>query len=168
MEMEITLLSKLKIAIIDGWKFLESIIYGIIEIIISWLTKIILIEPDASFLSDVAAFEAVLIGVSIPISLQVVTWTAERYKDLEISKIFIKEILYKLQYFLFLSNILIAITFKFAKINNKVALWVLLFWLFLNVAIFLRFIKRVEQYSADTENYLLMRLKKNVQNILQE
>lgn len=162
------LLSKLKILITEAWRFFEYATYLIIGLIKSLVNTISSIEPDASFLSDVAAFEAVLIGVSIPISLQVVTWTAERFRDIEISKIFIGEKLYKAQYVLFISNILIAIFFKFAKINDKFALWVLLFWLFLNVYIFLKFIKRVEQYAANTENYLLKRLKKNVEDILQE
>ena len=57
-----------------------------------WIfTLLIRIVPSKEFLSDAAAFEGVLIGVAIPISLQVVTWTADRYKDHEIAKFFTDE-----------------------------------------------------------------------------
>ncbi len=61
--------------------------------------------PDPSFLSDIAAFEGVLIGVATPIALQVVSRTADRYNDNEIARIFTDEILYRCQYFLLLPNI---------------------------------------------------------------
>ena len=56
-----------------------------------WAFSLLSFTPNVSFLSDIVAIEAVLIGVTIPISLQVVTLTAEKYRDLEISKIFIKK-----------------------------------------------------------------------------
>ena len=108
------------------------------------------VVPSKEFLSDAAAFEGVLIGVAIPISLQVVTWTADRYKDHEIAKFFTDERLYRWQYFLLLPNIGIAILLRFLNISNLVPLAIILFWLIINIYIFYRFIRLVERYATNS------------------
>ena len=122
----------------------------------------------SDFLSDIIAIEAVLIGVAIPISLQVVTWTAERYRDLEIAKMFTDEFLYRVQYILLLSNIVVAASLRFIYINNKLVVFIMMSWLILNVVIFFMFIRRVQQYVTNTDNFLIGKLRKDVQNILKD
>ena len=135
--------------------------------IISNLLLIYHFTPKVEFLSDVITLEAVLIGVAIPLSLQVVNWTADKYRDNEIAKFFVNERIYKIQFLLLLSNILIVILLRFWGTTNSLLLWVVFIWLIGNIIIFYKFIKLVEQYATNADRYLLGRLKKHVRNILQ-
>jgi hypothetical protein len=137
----------------------------ILHRILMLLTSIV---PSNEFLSDVAALEGVLIGVAIPISLQVVIWTADRYKDHEIAKFFTDEPLYRWQYFLLLSNIGIAILFRFLDISNLLLLAIVFLWLIINIFIFYRFIRLVERYATQTDQLLLQKLKRYVEDILKK
>ena len=121
--------------------------------------------PDPSFLSDIAAFEGVLIGVATPIALQVVSRTADRYNDNEIARIFTDEILYRCQYFLLLPNIAIAISLRFFDIDNSLILGAILIWLLINIVVFYKFIKLVEQYVTNTDEIVLKKLNTHVENI---
>lgn len=122
--------------------------------------------PDPSFLSDIAAFEGILIGVATPIALQVVSRTADRYNDDEIARIFTDEILYRCQYFLLLPNIAIAISLRFFDIDNSLILGTILIWLLINIVVFYKFIKLVEQYVTNTDEIVLKKLNTHVENIL--
>lgn len=124
--------------------------------------------PNPAFLSDVAVFEGILIGVAIPISLQVVSRTVDRYKDQEIAQFFIKEFLYKIQYLMLLPNIAIAIFLRFLNISNIIFLWFIFIWLILNMVIFYKFIRLVEQYITNTDKLLLRKLKRHVEIILKK
>ena len=126
------------------------------------------LAPDSTFLSDIAAFEGILIGVAIPISLQVVSRTVDRYKDQEIAQFFIKEPLYKIQYLLLLPNIAIVIFLRFLNISNLIFLWFIFLWLILNMIIFYKFVRLVEQYITNTDKLLLRKLKRHVEIILKK
>ena len=109
-----------------------------------------------------------MIGVAIPISLQVVTRAADRYKDYEIAQFFTKEPLYKLQYVLLLPNIALAIFLKFLSISNPVVLWTIFFWFIVNIIVFYIFVKIVEEYTINTDKLLLGKLKRHVKIILEK
>jgi hypothetical protein len=138
---------------------------SIIDLMLALLANIV---PSKEFLSDVAALEGVLIGVAIPISLQVVTWTADRYKDHEIAKFFTDEPLYRWQYFLLLPNIGIAIFLRFLDISNLLPLSIIFLWLIINIYVFYRFVRLVERYATDTDQLLLQKLKRYVEDILKK
>ena len=121
--------------------------------------------PDPSFLSDIAAFEGVLIGVATPIALQVVSRTADRYNDNEIARFFTDENLYRCQYFLLLPNIAIAISLRFFDIDNSLILGAILIWLLINIVVFYKFIKLVEQYVTNTDEIVLKKLNTHVENL---
>ncbi|MCK5534827.1 hypothetical protein KAI68_06885 [bacterium] len=144
----------------------------ILDVFFDGLDKIVSLffnfTPGPSFLSDVAVFEGVLIGVAIPISLQVVTRAADRYKDYEIAQFFTKEPLYKLQYVLLLPNIALAIFLKFLSISNPVVLWTIFFWFIVNIIVFYIFVKIVEEYTINTDKLLLGKLKRHVKIILEK
>ena len=124
--------------------------------------------PNSAFLSDLATLEGVLIGVTIPISLQVVIWTADRYKDHEIAQFFVKETLYRLQYVLLLPNIIFAIFLRFLDISHLGILWVIFFWLIGNIIVFYMFIRLVEQYATNTDKILLKKLRGYVEDIFEK
>lgn len=140
----------------------------LVDIVHRMLAFLASIAPSNEFLSDVAALEGVLIGVAIPISLQVVTWTADRYKDHEIAKFFTDEPLYRWQYRLLLSNIGIAIFLRFLNTSNFLLLAIVFLWLIINIYIFYRFIRLVERYATETDQLLLQKLKNYVEDILKK
>ncbi len=139
-----------------------------ISIDFSWLSWLGQITTNSTFLSDVAAIEGILIGVSIPIALQVVSWSADRYKDQEIAKFFTNELLYRIQYILFLSNIVLVLLLRFLDIKNFLVMWIIFLWFVFNVTIFYRFIRLVERYVTDTDKLFLAKLKSYVQDILEK
>lgn len=125
-------------------------------------------KPNTEFLSDAVAFEGIIIGLSIPISLQVVSWIAGRYDDHEISQFFIKEPLYKLQFYLILPNIAIAILLRFLVIDEPIILILIYAWLVINMFVFFKFIKLVEQYTTNLDKVMINKFKKYVEDILEE
>jgi len=155
-----------------NYKNIFNFVYKLMGILINKLKDLIIFifnfTPKPDFLSDVAAFEGVLIAVAVPISLHVVNVAIERYKDPEIAGIFIKEPLYKVQYFLLLINIIIAIYLKFRNIQNLFCLWLIFFWFIFNIIFFYLFIKLVEQYITNIDKLLIKKFKRNVENILKK
>ena len=124
--------------------------------------------PNNVFLSDVAAFEGILIAISIPLSLNVVSRATDRYNDQEISQIFTKEHIYKFQKIFLLINIGITIFLRFLDIKDQLILWLIFIMLLISIYVFYKFIKLVEQYSSNTDKLLLNRFKSDVEKILKK
>jgi len=123
--------------------------------------------PNASFLSEVVGFQGFLIGVAVPISLQVISWIADRYKDQEIAKLFIREPLYRLQFVLILPHIVFCILARFQNTTNLILLWILFGWFILNLITFYLFVRRVALYITDADQILLRKLEKYVTELFQ-
>jgi len=140
-----------------------SIDFSWLNSLSSWVTGII---PNTTFLSDIAAVEGVLIGVSIPISLQVVSWAVDRYKDQELASFFTNEKLYKAQFFLFLPNIVLAIVLRFLDIKNFVILGIILVWFVINVIVFYFFLQLIRRYAVETDKIFIEKLKKHAEKII--
>lgn len=152
------------------FNFITETIYSSLDYPMKLVTFLINYTPSSDFLSDALAFEGILIGVTIPISLQVVSGMAERYRDQEIAKIFIDELLYRAQYILFFLNIGSSIFVKFwngATIPTFV-LWILFLWFIGNIIVFYIFIRLVEQYITNTDKLLLGKLNNYVEAILKK
>lgn len=127
--------------------------------IIKYLAEI---TPSQNFLLPAIGFEAVLIGVAIPVSLQVVLWVSKEYKDTEIAKMFIKEKIYLLQYVSLLFNIVISLLLILMDIKNPLLLLALYIWVIINVILFWLFMKKIHFYSTNTLQLILNKLKKFV------
>ena len=148
--------------------FLDVSFFEFFSLNFSWIQNFNWIKINSNFLSDLAGFEGVLIGVAIPISLQVVTWTADRYLDNEIAQFFTSELLYKLQFILLLPNIIVAILFRFLTVENEIVLSLIFIWLIINILIFYKFVRLVEEYATNTDRLLLRKLKEIVEKILKK
>lgn len=120
---------------------------------------------DNAFLSDVAAFEGLIIGLSIPISLQVVSWIADRYEDHELSQFFINEFIYKFQLRSALLNITLAVFLRATNILNPIILTAIYIWFIINIYAFYRFIKLIEEYAVEIDKVMLKKLKRSVDEI---
>jgi hypothetical protein len=123
--------------------------------------------PNLGYLSDMASFQGFLIGVAVPISLQVVSWIADRYKDQEIAKLFIREPLYKLQFFLILPHIAFCILLRFLNFAILPLLIFMFIWFIINLVTFYLFVKRVALYVTDADQILLQKLEKYVTELFE-
>ena len=106
--------------------------------------------------------------MSIPISLQVVSWIVDRYEDHEISQFFIKEPLYRVQFFLILPNIAISLLIRLLDTTYSHALIFVYVWMLINIFIFYRFIKLVEQYTTNIDKIMINKFMRYVDDILKE
>ena len=147
--------------IISSFVFIQDSIFSFFEFISTN-------DFNSAFLSDLATLEAGLIGVAIPIALNVVNSTSEKYEDPKISRIFTEERLYILQYWLLLPNIILAIFFRFLDIELYPILFFIFFWFIFNIYFFYKFIKLVEKYTVNTDELLRNKLKEEAHNILKK
>lgn len=125
-------------------------------------------QPSASFISDVIGIEAVLVGLAIPISFQVVTLAAQRLNDHELARYFFEEKLYRTLIFLLLANIIISLYTKFLGSPETYNLWILLIWAFLNIYLFYKFIRLVERYATDFDKIVLEKIKQDLDKFLKK
>jgi len=117
--------------------------------------------PSSNFLSDIAAFEAVVIGLAIPLSFEIVSRISERYQSEVITKKFLQNWEIKLLPIFLILNIISAITLRFFVPDNPVGTtWKISAWItftgFLFIAgIFLfKFLPKLKRYMTDT-NFIL-------------
>lgn len=114
--------------------------------------------PTADFLSDVAAFEAVVIAIAIPLSFEIVSRISERYRSEVISKKFVQEWAVQLLPTFLIFNIILAVALRFFVNSNPTSIvWKLLAWIafigFLIIAgiLLFCFIPRLKHYMTESE-----------------
>ncbi len=119
------------------------------------------VSPDVGFLSDIAAFEGVLISIAIPVSLDIISRISDRYNSNILSKQFNREWEIKILPVLLIINIVVAIILRFAFNDSNVSIpaWKILSWLMLVVFIFIAitlvlFIRKLNLYSSDIDHAL--------------
>jgi len=122
------------------------------------LKFIINFTPTQNFLSDIAAFEAVVIGLAIPLSFEIVSRISERYQSEVITKKFLQNWEIKLLPIFLILNIISAIALRFFVPDNPVGTtWKISAWItftgFLFIAgIFLfKFLPKLKHYMTDTD-----------------
>lgn len=123
-------------------------------------------SPNPSFLSDVVAFEAVVIALSIPISIDVVTRISDRYQSDVIGRLLMKEKVIGLLPILLLLNIVASITLRFFINKDNSSEYIIFEWLvfmFFIITVILLFIfyRKIIKYSTN-EAYVLNQLFSNV------
>jgi len=115
------------------------------------------ISPNPTFLSDVAAFEAVIIAFLVPLSIEIISKISERYNSEVITRTFENRWENKILLPFLLINIIAAIVLHFLVEDNvdslswKIAAWViLLVFIFIAFAIW-RVIIRIKTFISDTK-----------------
>lgn len=127
--------------------------------------------PEPSFLSDIAAFEAVIIGLAIPLSIEIVSRISERYQSEVISKQFIQEWEIKWLPKFLMVNIVLAIVLRFFEQDGqastmwKISAWIILVLFLVIAIIFIKFIKKLENYMTNTD-FILERLYGEAEKLL--
>jgi len=115
-------------------------------------------NPSPTFLSNIAAIEAVIIAIAIPLSLEIISKISERYQSEIISKKFFQSCTVTLLPTLLVLNIIVAVSLIFFVAESPSSvLWKNLAWitffLFLFIVLFFTFvfIPRVMRYMRDTK-----------------
>ena len=130
-------------------------------------------SPKPDFLSDVAAFEAAVIALAIPLSLDMVSRISERYQSEVITKRFLQEWSIKWLPRLLIINIIIAVSLRFFVDDNPTsAIWKILSWgtfsLFLFIiAVLIKFLYLLKKYLTDME-FVLTELFYEAEKLLKQ
>lgn len=129
--------------------------------------------PSTAFLSDIAAFEAVVIAIAIPLSFEIISRISERYNSEVISRRFWQEWAVRSLPIILMFNIVAAVGLRFFasgapdSVGWKVSAWVV-FSVFLAAASILvfKFIPRLKDYMKDP-NFILDELFDEAEESLQ-
>ncbi len=123
----------------------------------SWLNWLGKINPNPAFLSDVAAFEAVIIAFLVPLSIEIISKISERYNSEVIIRSFENNWANRILPPFLLINIVVAIGLRFFVQDDidsvawKVFAWiVLLGFLCIAFAIW-RVITRIKTFMSDIQ-----------------
>jgi len=131
-----------------------------ISINFSWLNWFGEIRPNPTFLSDVAAFEAVIIAFLVPLSIEIISKISERYNSDVITRSFENNWENKILPPFLLVNIVIAIVLRFfvqddiGSVAWKIFAWaILLVFLYIAFAVW-QVINRIKTFISDTQSVI--------------
>lgn len=157
--------------------YIMSINFGFEEINIflrnlcNALSPLFNFTPAPDFLSEVAAFEAVIIALAVPLSFEIVSRISERYQSEVISKRFVQEWEIKWLPIFLIGNIILAVTLRFLVHSEPTSvIWKIFAWITFGVFLFiaiilLRFFAKLKCYMTDTE-YVLNKLYDEAEKLL--
>lgn len=119
------------------------------------------INPNINFLSDVIAFEAAVVAIAIPLSLEIISRISERYQSQVLTKKFNQELEVRVLPLILTATIIIAVSLKFFG-DSTSGIWKVLAWLvfvgFLSTSVMLFiFSIKLRRYITNTE-FLLGKL----------
>lgn len=143
----------------------------IINSIISFFYSV---TPNPGFLSDVAAFEAAIIALLVPLSIEIISKISERYNSDVITRAFESSWGNKILPPFILINIVAAVILRFAVLEQgpntsiiwKISAWiVLLIFMIVAVAIW-RVIIRIKKFVGDPKS-VIDQLYKDVEESLE-
>jgi hypothetical protein len=148
-----------------------DILVGVLRSIIAFLSDF---TPNPTFLSDIAAFEAVVIAIAIPLSFEIVSRISERYESEVISRRFLDHWSIKWLPIFLIGNIIIAVVLRFfAGGDPKTSLWKVMAWttliafLIIAVIILSGFIPTLRRYMREID-FVLEDLFDEAETLLEE
>jgi len=126
-----------------------------------------------TFLSDIIAFETVMVAILIPLSIEIISRISERYNSEVLIYVFQKHWGYKILFPLLLFNLVVLIILKFFMTKEytnslvwKIIAWIMLF-IFIIIAIIVGLvINRIIKFVSDPK-YVLDQLYQNVKKNLE-
>ena len=177
-------LFKFKVVLSYFVVFISGYLYGLLKVHKSFLEnlkkhklhdtflKIININPDPAFLSDIIAFETVIVALLIPLSIEIISRISERYNSDVLIYVFQRQWRYKILPRLLLFNIVALIVLKFFMKEDytNTLVWKAIAWFMLLIFICIAFIvwrviKYIIKFVSDT-NYVLNRLYQDAKKSL--
>jgi len=158
--------------ILGIFRFHAFLSFPKISINFSWLNWLGEIIPNPTFLSDVAAFEAVIIAFLVPLSIEIISKISERYNSDVITRSFDNTWENKILPPFLLINIVVAISLRFFVQDDidsmawKILAWAVLF-IFIGIAFAIwRVINRIKTFMSNT-GYVLNQLYEDVEKSIE-
>jgi hypothetical protein len=155
--------------VLGFFKFHQYIINDTLKFNIdfSWLNWFGQMAPNPEFLSDIAAFEAVIIAFLVPLSIEIISKLSERYNSDVITRSFENNFKNRTLPPLLLINIVVAIILRFfiKDQTNPTALNILA-WIVLLIFMYTAYaiwtvINRIKTFISDTQ-YVINQLYEDV------
>ena len=116
----------------------------------------------------ISTFLAALLGIAIPISLNIIADLDNKYNQGGISKEFLNEPLNNAQIFFLITNVFVIIcALFFFEFNFWLSIFYI-FYFFITVISFAAFIKLVQVYSINAKNLFSEKLKRDVKKYFQD
>lgn len=140
-----------------------------ISVDFTWFSSI---NPNPAFLSDVAAFEAVIIALLVPLSIEIVSRISERYNSDVITRVFESRWENKYLPLFLLVSIVLAVLLRFLVSDGTDSLaWKIFAWIVLLVFAIIAFtiwriITRIKVFMSDTQS-VVDQLYQDVQKALE-
>jgi hypothetical protein len=127
---------------------------------------------DSNFLSDIAAFEAVIVAIAIPLSFNIVSVISEKYQSEVISKRYTQEWSVRFLPIFLIFNIAIAITLRlFDKQSSVLITWKIftlaafILFIIITLILLIKFIPRLRGYMEGPK-FILSELFDEAENLL--
>lgn len=126
----------------------------------SWLNWLGGISPNPTFLSDAAAFEAVIIAFLVPLSIEIISKISERYNSDVITRSFENNWENKILPPFLLINIAFAIALRFfVQDDIQSVAWKVFAWIILLVFLYIAFavwrvVNRIKTFMSDTQSVI--------------
>lgn len=124
-------------------------------------------QTASDFLSTSAEIIGALVGISIPISLSIVSDNLKTYKDVWISEMFRNEYPYKYQFRIVIPTIFYVLVLTYLQISHPLFLWVGFLLMLVSIFLFYQFLRLMEKYSTQSEEVVLTKAKKQIDEILE-
>lgn len=124
------------------------------------------VTPNPKFLSDVAAFQAVILAFLLPLSIEIISRLSERYKSEVVSSLFKNRWENILFPYVLIFNIILAIVMRFFvddNFNNGLTLflaWLVLLVFLFNAYLTFRVVAITKSMISDTKILLGLLFKK--------
>lgn len=160
------------------WKYLQQLYSQISSRLIdsAWMNLALnwfaTFSPSLGFLSDVIAYQAAVVAIAIPVSLEIISRISERYQSGVITQEFSKQWQLQILFPLVLIDALVAVTLKFFIPSDPIAgFWKFLAWLvflafIITNVILVFFFNTLQQYTTDTK-FLLDHLFNEITSTLE-
>lgn len=134
-----------------------------LKIFFSSLTLPVL-EPE--IVIQYSAIIAGFISITIPIALSIVSRQTEVYKDSEISADFLKNWRYRFQLYGVLFIVFSSIIVFALKLDNNILNWLIITLDAFTMFAFILFMRLVQKYAIDVEEYLSRKIKNDSDEIV--
>lgn len=122
---------------------------------------------DRNLIVQYSMIIAGFISISIPIALGIVSTHTSEYKDKEISNSFLREFTYRYQVYFVLPIIYVSIGMLALQVETGWLIYLLMFADLFSIVVFILFIRIVQQYATNFDDYYSQKLKKEADEIIQ-
>lgn len=131
------------------------------------LDMLLALQFDRTVIVLISMIIAGFISITIPLALNIVSGYTKEYKDKEIAESFLKERTYRYQVYWILPQIVLTIIILSLKVESGWWIYAMILSDCISITVFIFFIRVMQQYSTNFDEYYSNKLKKEADDILQ-